>query len=157
MAKRYDIESFAKDVEATLKSKLNTKITSINTEKGDYDIDPISDKAYFFQTLNDKVNSFSPALFYYIDDIRSDGIGPATSDDISIEIVIILSNSNDGKQAYKLLRYLRALKELFNDEFNNVKSNRTVKVESLVPINFALQNSSSYVDGIGIRLTTTIV
>lgn len=155
--KRYDTESFLIDVESTMKNNLNNLITALNTEKGDFNLDLVDDKAYIFQTLNDEVVNFNPAVFYYIDDIRSEGIDSATSEEIVVEVTIIMSDTQDGNMQYKLLRYLRVLKELFNTHFNKVHYSKKVIVESLVPINFKTQNSSNYLHAIGVRLTTSIV
>lgn len=155
--KKYDTETFLRDVETFLKSNLNAEIVKINTEKADFNLDSIDDKAYIFQSLDDKVLNYSPSVFYYIDDIQSESIDSATSEEISIEVVVILSDKKDGKLQYRLLRYLRALKDLFNNGFNKVHYSKKVKVESLVPIRFALQNSTNFVHAIGVRLTTVII
>lgn len=158
MAKpKYDLETFLRDVELFMKTKLNDKIDEINLEKGDFNLKHVVDKAYIFQTLTEKVNNYSPTIFYHVEDIQSDGIPSSTAELYSIEVVIILSDSQDKLVSYKLLRYLRVLKELFNDNFNSIKYNRKVIVESLTPISFALQNTSNYVDAIGVKISTSIV
>lgn len=155
--KKYDLETFVKDIETVLKADLNTYIIAINTEKADWNLSLIDAKAYIFQSLDDKVINFSPCVFYYVDDIVSTGIGPATMEEISVEIVVILSDTKDGKTYFRLLRYLRALKELFNAKFNAIQSHKKIKIDSLVPIQFALQNSSNFVHAIGIKVTTEII
>lgn len=155
--KRYDIESFLKDVESILKAEINNKINEINTEKGDFNLDLVDDKAYIYQSMNEEITNFNPTIFYYLDDIRSEGIDSATSEEVVVEVVVILTDTQDGNTQHKLLRYLRVLKELFNTHFNKVHYSKKVIVESLVPIPFALQNSSNYLHAIGVRLTTAIV
>jgi hypothetical protein len=155
--KKYDTESFLRDIETFLKANLNNAITALNTEKGDFNLKLVDDLAYIYQTLDDKVVNFSPALFYYIDDIVSEGIHSATSEEITVELVIILADEKDNLTQYKLLRYLRVLKDLFNLNFNKVHYSKKVKVESLVPIVFALQNTTNYVHAIGVKLTTVII
>jgi len=154
---KYDLESFVRDIETMLKANLNAQITAINAEKGDFSLLTVADTAYIFQTLDDKVVSYSPCVFYYVDTIVSEGVGPATSESISIEIVVILSDTKDGKTQYRLLRYLRVLKDLFNIKWNAIHSSKKIKVESLVPIQFALQNSSKFVHAIGVKLTVDII
>ena len=129
----------------------------MNVEKPDMVLKTVSDNAYIFQTLDNKVVNHSPSIFYYIDDIQSEGIDSATSEEVSIEVVVILSDTKDGLLPYRLLRYLRVLKDLFNLNFNTVHFSKKVKVESLVPITFALQNSTNYVHAIGVKLTTVII
>ena len=158
MAKKYDSEKFVNDVTSYMKQHLNTYIDNINLEKDDgMIINSIADEAYIFQTLDDKVVNHSPCVFYYIDDIVSEGIGPETSEQVMLDIVIIMSDPKDGSLAFRLLRYLRALKELFNEGFNSLNYSKKINIESLVPVSFALQNSSDYVHAIGVRLTTTII
>lgn len=158
MSKKYDVESFVRDIETTLKTKLNDVIDAINTEKNDTIIlKNINDNAYAFQTLNDKVLSYSPFVFYYIQDIQGTGIGPATSQDIALEVVIILEDKQDHKFQYELLRYLRALIELFNNNFNNIKYSKKLTIESLTPVQFRLPNSSKYNSAIGVSIATTII
>jgi hypothetical protein len=155
--KKYDLESFLRDIETYLKANLNDQINLINAEKNDFAIDTVEDDAYIYQTLNDRVVNYPTTIFYYIDNIASEGIDSATSEEVSIEVVAILTDVQDGLMQYKLLRYLRALKDLFNSGFNKVHYTKKVRIESLVPIEFALQNSSSYVHAIGVRLTTVII
>lgn len=155
--KKYDTEEFLRDIETFLKTKLNDAILAMNVEKPDMVLKTVSDNAYIFQTLDNKVVNHSPSIFYYIDDIQSEGIDSATSEEVSIEVVVILSDTKDGLLPYRLLRYLRVLKDLFNLNFNKVHFSKKVKVESLVPITFALQNSTNYVHAIGVKLTTVII
>lgn len=155
--KKYDTESFLRDVETFLKTNLNNNIIAINTEKGDFVLDQIPTTAYIFQSLDDRVVNNKASLFYYIDDIQSEAVDSATSEEISIEVVVILSDKKDNTLQYRLLRYQRALKELFNNGFNKVNYSKKVRVESLVPIRFAYQNSTNYVHAIGVRLTTVII
>jgi len=96
--KRYDIESFLKDIEAVLKAEINNKINEINTEKGDFNLDLVDDKAYIYQSMNEEITNFNPTIFYYLDDIRSEGIDSATSEEVVVEVVVILTDTQDGNR-----------------------------------------------------------
>jgi hypothetical protein len=155
--KKYGIEEFMTDVEAFLKQKLNTKITEINTEKGDFALDLISDDAYLLQTWNDRLANFNPILFYRVANVNSDGNGPALRKAYSVDVVVILEDvGQDDNIAKRLFRYSRALEEIFITDWATMKNSVKLKVDSLVPVSFKLVNSSEDYRAIGVTLDFTI-
>lgn len=158
MAKKYDVESFLDDVEGFLKTYLNAQITLLNSEKGaDPVLLPIADEAYFLQTLNDRVANYNPFLFYGIDQVQSEGIGPATRKQYLVNVIIVMSDmGEDLLIAKRLLRYSRVLEDLFENKFAQMGNSVKLKVQSLVPVSFKLVNSSDDYRAVGVTLDFTL-
>lgn len=156
---RYDIELFLSDVETYLKANLNTKLTAINAEKADsITLKPVDDAAYFCQSLNDSVTNYNPFVYYGVDSIESNGIGPATSNGYKVEVAIVVSDQGESLDVNKriMFRYHRALTELFQEGYASVARGVKIKVQSLVPISVQLMNSSAEARAIGVTLDFTL-
>jgi hypothetical protein len=153
-----DIEILLDKIDTFLKANLNLQIASINLEKNDtLALATVSDDAYFFQTMNDRVANFDPFLFYGLDNVDSEGIGPATRKTYSIQVIIVVTDTGqDELMGKRLLRYSRVLEDLFNNYWASIKSSVNFKVQSLVPVAFSLVNSSDVYRAVGITLTTSL-
>lgn len=147
MAAKYDWESLAADIETILKNNLNTKITALDAEKADtITLDQVNSSAYFFQTMNDSIANFNPFIFYGIDNIESEGIPSASSDEIEIAVWLVLDDdANDLLIANRMLRYTRALKEVFEDNWNETRNRSKIVVKAFAPVQFqdAINSSNS--------------
>jgi hypothetical protein len=155
---RYDAESLLSDIETFLKANLNTKISAITTEKNDgITLRTVDSGAYFFQVLDDKIANFNPIVVYGLTDWQSDGIGPANAEKVAIEIAIILTDdSQDANIGKKMLRYHRALTELFNENWAKIRSSLKLKITSLPPITIGL-NGQENARAVGIRVEADLV
>lgn len=156
--KKMDAELFIDNLEIFLKEKLNDRIAAIDAEKNsDFTTELVDPKAYIFQGLDSMPVNFDPILFYGISKVESDSIHSANAETYTIEISIIKADSNSATVGKKLLRYNRALKEIFQEncfKINNVRPK--IKVTSLQPISFQLQNSSDLFKAIGIEIELSI-
>jgi hypothetical protein len=157
---RYDIESFLTDLVTFLKANLNTKLAAIDTEKNDgITLKQINTTyAYMFQSMNDKIANYDPVLLYGIEDIKSEGIGPATAKTYPISIVIIVADpGTDSNMMKRILRYSRALSELLEGSWSQIGNAVKVTVSSLAPISFKLQDRSDDFRAVGVQLEVTII
>lgn len=163
---RYDAESLLKDVKAILVNNLNTKVAAIEAEKiavgcGASGITAIDTaKGYFEQTWSDKILNINPAIFYGIEDIAAEGMGPWTSETIQIFVEVILVDSGiDPLQLArnKILRYSRAIKEVFQENYDRLPMGNQIKIKTLRPIAFKLDlNTSEEIKVGGVSITTAL-
>jgi hypothetical protein len=157
---KYDAEQFLNDVEAILKAHLPAKLAEISAEKADdMPIPAPKDESYMLQTLNDKVNNFTPFLVYGLAPGMDQGIGPSTAEEWVVSVVIGITDTGQHAKKYpaakKLLRYRRALKEVFEDHWLKLRNGLKISVKGLTPVALQLQNSSEEHRVVGILISAT--
>lgn len=153
---KYDVERLYSDIESLLKSELNNKLLEIDTEKADIVLDPVDDNAYFFQTMTENAENYDPFLFYGEDQVIATGTGPATVETFSIDIGIILQIKNDPTTGTRLLRYRRALREIFEKNWVKINRNVKLKVTSLAPWPLPDLDTDTLSVGIGVTLEASL-
>lgn len=152
------VEDFLKCAIQLVKDNLNAELLKIDTERGDFVMKPVDmNNAVIFQSLNNFPVNFDPILFYGVDQVTTDSIESATGDNWEIEFSIIMADPQDQSASYRLLRYQRALKEIFKTNYVKINNMRQkVQVKSLNPISLTLQNNSNEFRAIGIIVETTL-
>jgi hypothetical protein len=65
-------------------------------------------------------------------------------------------DDTDVKMQARMLRYLRAIEEVFQENFQLVESGVKLKVQSLRPDTFAVANSIEMARVVGVNLTASI-
>jgi len=155
---KFDVECFLDNMEQHIKDNLNDRLASIDAEKSStWTTEPVNEKAYVFQSLDNMPVNFDPILFYGIAQVPSKSIPGATAKNYKIEISVIKSDSESKTIGKKLLRYQRALEEIFEENFYKINNVRPkIEVSSLQPISFRLQNSSNQFKAIGIEISFSI-
>lgn len=150
---RFDIETLLDKLEAKLKVSLNQKFTAINTEKGDNLLESIPQSAWIFGSLDDRAKNFKDFVFYYVDTIDTKVAGSRVAEEYTIEIDLFLFDRQDEKIQKRILRAHRALRESVVETWEKVGIGiDRVEVESLVPIDVKLNNSSFYHKILGVSL-----
>jgi hypothetical protein len=158
MSKKYDIESFLTDLKSNLQAGLNDKLTSITDEKADgLDLKPVDASAYFLQTMNEKIANFDPFIFYGIEGSQTEGLGPVSAIKWTINVALILIEQTDLQIVARLLRYQRAMRELFEEQWADAGDAIKIKLENMAPISFKLVDSDELFRAIGISIEITIV
>ncbi len=131
-----DEEDLLKSVRDYVKDNLNTKITAINTEKADFDIDTITaDTDHYVlggETLDLPNHSF-------VNFAISEGIEVETNydDKISKPIIlveVIFDNSKNRNVYTKSLRYMRALYETILDYEASADEVDGVEITKAIPM-----------------------
>lgn len=154
---KFDIETFLEKLETKLKVSINQKITAINTEKGDSLIDQIPTDAWIFGSLDDRAKNYKDFIFYFVDTIDTSLAGARSAEDYTIEIDIFMYDRQDNKVQKRLLRLHRALREAVLETWDKVGIGYDkVSMESLVPIDVKLENSSFYHKILGVSLKFSI-
>lgn len=158
----YDLEALLSDIETLLKDKLNAKILAIENEKTSLGkpigLKEIAANAYFEQTWNDKVSQYTPAIFFGVEEIAATGSGPVTLEAYKIFVeVVVLDNGMDGFSKNRVHRYSRALKEVFQENFDQLPWGTKTKIETVRPISFKLDlDSSDEIKVGGVSITTSL-
>lgn len=142
MAAKYDAEQLMDDVLSIMTTNLNTEIGNINTNKsGDgkgITLSTIDSSAYFFQTMNETTANVNPFVFYGINEVNLEqGIGPANNESYIVGVMLVLEDNNtDLLIATRMLRYLKALRETFLNNWNDLSNRAKLRVESFAPFQF---------------------
>ena len=155
---KLDLECWIDQIEAFLKNHLNDKIVEIDTEKNSgWTTEPVDPESYVFQSLDEMPVNFDPILFFGVSSIEGEGIESATSKICKVEVSVIKTDDESKTIGKKLLRYQRALQEIFQENYVKINSVRQkIRVSSLQPISFEMQNSSNRFKAIGIEIEFSI-
>ena len=158
---KYDIESLLLDVKAILVANLNTRVAAIEAEKiaagaittGILPVD--TSKGYFEQSWSDAILNINPAIFYGIENVTAKGDRSATIEEIKVFVeIILLDSGQDGKAKNQIHRYTRAIKEVFEENWDKLKNRSPIKIETVRPVSFRLDlNSSEEIKVGGVSLT----
>lgn len=158
---RYDEELMIKDALALVQSKLNTKIAAINTEKNDaLVLATIPNEQYIFETLTSEMLNYKGFMVLFgIQDtpIREQSDG-STIEDVVITFQIGTFDNGEKDRSntlYKLLRYRRALKEIFQENPDVFRGYAKSKLKSLKPDAFPIDNKYVLIT-IGVDVTASL-
>ncbi len=162
----YDAENLLEAILGVMTSGLNAKVAAIEAEKlaDGKGLTPalaaINSAAYYAQTWDEKIlNSKGASIFYGIGDVSLVENAGAHAKTYKMFVDVVYVDSDLQKDGYKrILRYSRALEELFAVQFAPAIAGGTVKVEQIYPIGFKLEmDSSDEVKIGGVSLTVTLV
>jgi len=163
MSAKFDAEDLLDSILAMMTDGLNAKIAAVEAEKTakgkGITLASIDSNAYFRQTWNDKILNYSPAIFYGIENNATIGQAGATATQYFIFAEVIISDSgNDDQVVNRILRYTRALQELFEEQFARVAELGRIKIETVRPVSFKLEeDNSNEVKVGGVSITVTLV
>lgn len=152
----FDLESICDEIKAILVANLNTKITAINAEKNDdFAMTAINDDAYVFQDLNGVTQNYNPNIFYGVTDVQGEGQFGGTPSKAQFIVAVVFSDEGSVlTPARQLFRYQRALREVFEQNFQLPESGCKLSVASQVPVEITLVNSSYRHRAAAVLLTT---
>ena len=155
MAVKYDIENFFDDVLVVLRANINTKLAAIDTDKNDgITLETVNTDAYFFQTMATQMANFGVFVYVGVGEIEGDPSPYAyVSQKFSADVVVILSDDgNDPNIMKRLLRYHRALIEIFQTNFDKISKVGKIKISSLSPFPIEVMDRPTLSRGIGVSL-----
>lgn len=144
---KYDAEDLLDTVLGIMTdgSALNNKIAAIEAEKTANGkgltptLAPVASGSYYLQSWSEKILNTNPAIFYGIEEVRSEANGPVIAKTYTIFVEIILVDSgmtNDGSK--RINRYARALEEIFAAAFAPAVAQGQVKIDQVRPMAFKL-------------------
>lgn len=144
MARKYTFEDLVFDVEAMLKAKLNDEIQLVIADRNDnIELPKIDPDAFFVQSMDDRVANYPDYVFIELIDIQSNGLGPMTSKDFQILVMICASTFNNTQQVRMMFRYLQALEQVFHKYWSSSTSLPIkLKIQSLPPQDYLNLNTT---------------
>lgn len=154
-----DEETFLDDMVALLKSKIDAKVSEINTLKSDSITLETIPSDRFIETLNEDALNWPLFVYYGIDAINSNGLGPATSREVTVffDIIFMDDQSSFGNVGRKSVqRYTRALREIIQENYRKIKYASISKVDSVSPVNLRDVEDSNYYKVAGVEVKATI-
>lgn len=155
---KYDTERFLEDIKAILTSKLNAKFLEIDTEKADtITLKPVGSTSYFLQGLNERAANLDPFVVYGYEPGDTKSIGSSSAQDILVSVVIVVSDHGSDLMNTQMLRYARALKEVFEENWQMVEFSTKLRINELEPINLKLDaDGDNQYKAVGIQILTNL-
>lgn len=156
---RNDLERLLNELKNISQAKLTTKLAAIDAEKNDgLTMTPIPNEAYFFQDLSlESAAAFPAFMFFGVDDPEPIGNGPGTIERVEIYfIVVVQAEANASQFSTKLLRYNRALKEIFEESYGAIPWATKLQVSSLTPTTLQAPGFQAGFKGVGVKIVTSI-
>lgn len=154
---RHDFEEILGNVKQIIVDNFNTKLLAISADKGDgIVLPPINDNAYFLQSLDEAVANFDPFIAYGISNIETVSLGHQSAEKIFIEVVIVLADNGINDINRIMFRYSRALKEIFEENWQNRDSSTKLFVNRSTVVPFQALDSSAIYKAIGIEIEVNL-
>lgn len=164
MPRLYDAEELVADIKALLVANLNAEIAIVEAEKvaagrAASGIANVESGAYFlYEWTADSLNA-NPACGIFLSEQQIQSDGPFSKQTFIVDVGVVISGTdNDALAVQKLLRYGRALRQVFEKNWGKMNSAVTrEKLESVGPIAFKVNADSSEQCKIaGVTLTVTL-
>lgn len=152
---KYDLETLLDDVEAFMKAELNPRLLEIDTEKADFEITPVPATAYYQGIWKDSIGDTDVAILYGVEDLSAANGANISGTAIRVRLGIVVIVADDGGEAQvmrSLYRYQRALKEIFEEKWDQVSMKVPFAVAGKAPFAFAMPESEEITRVIGINL-----
>ena len=108
------------------------------------------------QSLDESVANYDPTIFYGVESSPSVSQYGATSKTVNVEVSVIIADSQDKNIYKRLFRYQRAIEEVINENYVQLKLGSKFKIMSLEPIGFKVNNSTSEFKAIGVIIEAEI-
>lgn len=158
---RYDAENLANDLVAILKTNLSTKLTAITAEKGDsLTLSPVdTTRGYFFQSLEKATAAALPVfIFWGLDDpIAKGSSGMATAQEIDFFFILVLQDTAENETfIIRLMRYMRAIREVFEENYTTINRAARISVSSLAPVPIESLNAAGTFKATGVKIRANL-
>lgn len=152
---KVDLETWVLEVIGYVKANLNAKITAINTEKGDgITLATVETTAFYYQDWGVNWPNHSPAILFAIQNETVETLGPESSEVLRMVVELYTSDqglAGDDKLMKMLMRYKRAIREVFTDKFRELHG---LKLVNLPEVSLGEHTGSNhYVVGVGVEIT----
>lgn len=159
MSAKYDTESLITELVALLQANLNPKIDALNAEKADdAPIYQVPNEAYFFQDINhERAPAYSVILFYGLEDPKTTTEGPHVMEDHTLHFIICVKETAETSAfTTKLLRYTRAVQEVFQDGWINNRNRCKLAISAISPTKFSADGVAGSWRCVGVKVETTL-
>ncbi|MGY5854061.1 MAG: hypothetical protein RTU92_10875 [Candidatus Thorarchaeota archaeon] len=144
-----------------VQNNLAAKLAEIDAEKADGITLEVPASDQYFNSTDDEVVNQSLVVYYGLTDGNPNSIGSATAEDNRYMFLIFLDELNlqPGIVRRKILRYIRAFKEIFEENFDRFPFLSLMKVQTIAPNSASWdENETSPVYKVGgVYIETSIV
>jgi len=132
---KYDIERLEADMLAPVQTKLPDKLAEITTEKAESITLDVPEDDQYFNTTDDEVDNRTLSVQYGLIDGSPTSISSSTAEDNRYIFLIYLNEMNEkpGVVRKQLYRYIRALKEVFEENFDRFHCVSRMNVQPIAP------------------------
>lgn len=132
---KYDVEKLEADLLALVKSKLPSKLAEITAEKADSITLVVPTADDYFNTTDDEVLNRKLSVQYGLIDGSPLSISSSTAETNRYLFLIYLNelNKKPGVVRKKLYRYIRALKEIFEENFDRLSFVSKMNIHTIAP------------------------
>jgi hypothetical protein len=155
----YDIESFLDDVKTWCLANLNPAIQAVNSDKADAIVLKQVDVAngYFFQALNTGTPNADPFVLYGIETPRAEAVGQGLAQSYQAYVVVVVADPGNDRDIFRrLLRYQRALMEVFRMGYAEMsRGNTRPKISGLNPFPLSMVGMENAM-AVGLSLAVTM-
>ena len=168
MPKTYDVEDLVKDIETLLKASLVAKTIEVEAAQVAAGLPvawespsapAIEAEAYHQFDWGENLNHAAGVAIFLAADPQTEGHGPFSKQSFVLDVGVYLSGTaNDPTADRKLLRYSKAMKQLFEENWGKINPAFTrERVEQVGPIGFKFNvNSSDQCKIAGVTLFCTL-
>jgi len=130
-----DIEKLEDDLLALVKAKLPAKLAEIIADKGDTIPLPTPTDSQYFNSTDDEVENRILSVQYGLIDGSPLSISSNTAEDNRYIFLLYLDeiNQKPGIVRKQLFRYIRAFKEIFEENFDRITYVSNMTVQTIAP------------------------
>ena len=155
---KIDLEYYLARIKELLQDKLPSKLTEIDSEKNDGLVLPqIENDAYFFQGYHERMVNYSDFIIYGIDEIQSNSVNAMNNKTYTFFVEIAFTDRGENDvNLKKMMRYGRALEEIFLENYAKILGNTRFNIQLLEPITFESKESGVFLNSIGVKVTATL-
>lgn len=155
---KYDAEKLMVDLKAICQDNLNNKLASIDADKGDGSTPQVPNEAYYFQDmLHERAPSHDVLMLFGLQDPVCDSGFGITAEEHEIYFIVVVKETGELDQlTTRLMRYARALKEVFEANFSNIRCPCKLMVSSIMPTRFKQDGVSGAWLAAGVKIKTTL-
>ena len=154
MSKIYDEEDLVSGIREFMKDNLNTKIASINTEKGDFNIDTItSDDDHFVlagSLLDIPNHTFCQVAIDGEIEVKTNADSKASILNIFVEVAF--DNPKNAKSYKMSLRYMRAVYETLLEYAQSAIEADGFEITKAIPMIVTYKQRQLVVSGAGLTV-----
>lgn len=156
---KYDVEILEADLLALVKANLPGKLTEITAEKADSITIPAPTDSQYFNSTDDEVDNRTLSVRYGLEDQRPVSITSNTAEDNVYLFLVYVNEINQlpGVVRKKLFRYARALKEVFEENFEQLSFVSKMVVQTIAPQSWAENEKSPTYKVSGVYIETSLV
>jgi len=155
---KYDAEKLLDDLKTICQASLNTRLAAIDAEKGDGSTPQLDNEAYFFQDmLHERAPAYDVLMLYGLQDPTTEAMYGATAENHEIYFIVVVKETAELDAVQRrMMRYTRALKEVFERDFSNIRCPCKLLVSGLAPTRIKPEGVSGAWLTAGVKINTTL-